>query len=354
MTKGKRIDYLDMARGIGILLVVIGHVSYVSEPVRQYISTFHMPLFFVISGIILFYKQEEQNSLRNLFVKRFKGLMIPYFICSICIFFIESCRIIWKDANNWENVFHQLFQSLCLQGVSVLWFLPALFMSELLFISLRKKSSHLLTVVCLIVICISTYFGALIVQEYCANPDGLKATLFYDVVSMLIRNLFCVGLVGSGYYFTMIVLVRSRFLFSETLLAVALLVLTGVVLKQNGSVDLRGMNLGNLLWFLTGGVSGAMGAVFLSRVLEKLPINLLRHFLIYLGSNSLLIMVTHLDFRILYISIMLVERINNVCSLHAGLFCILIVLFVLLIEMVVITLVRGCRLLLQKKKRQNS
>lgn len=115
MTKSKRIDYLDMAKGIGILLVIIGHISYVSEPVRQYISTFHMPLFFVISGMLLYYKQEEKNSLPDLAVRKFKGLMVPYFICSACVLLIESARILWKDANTWENICRQLFQSLCLQ-----------------------------------------------------------------------------------------------------------------------------------------------------------------------------------------------------------------------------------------------
>ena len=74
MTKSKRIDYLDMAKEIGILLVIIGHISYVSEPVRQYISTFHMPLFFVISGMLLLYKKEEENNFRDFVVKRFQNI----------------------------------------------------------------------------------------------------------------------------------------------------------------------------------------------------------------------------------------------------------------------------------------
>lgn len=50
-TVKKRIDYLDIARGIAIILMIIGHV--VSGYKRVIIFSFHMPLFIIISGIFL-------------------------------------------------------------------------------------------------------------------------------------------------------------------------------------------------------------------------------------------------------------------------------------------------------------
>lgn len=44
-----RLDWVDAARGIGILLVVIAHV-WARGPVRDAIYAFHMPLFFLLSG----------------------------------------------------------------------------------------------------------------------------------------------------------------------------------------------------------------------------------------------------------------------------------------------------------------
>ena len=353
MTKSKRIDYLDMAKGIGILLVIIGHISYVSEPVRQYISTFHMPLFFVISGMLLLYKKEEENNFRDFVVKRFHGLMIPYFICSACVLAIESIRIIWKDANTWENILRQLFQTLCLQGVSVLWFLPALFIGELLFVLIRKHCSHLQTGIVLVIVCVVTYFGSGATQEYFLQKSSIGAALCYDVISMALRNLFCVGLVGIGYYFAKAILCRKFGRIVESLFAVGLLVLTGVVLIQNGAVDLRGMNLGNIVWFLAGGISGSAGVILLCRALEKLPIKFLQRFLIFMGCNSLLIMVTHLDFRVLYISIQVAEWMNDNIMHNRVLFRISIVLFVILIEAVLIGFVNICKNC-YKAKNENS
>lgn len=51
MKKEKRIDYIDIAKGIGIILVVIGHCINGHSIAGRYISSFHMPLFFFISVI---------------------------------------------------------------------------------------------------------------------------------------------------------------------------------------------------------------------------------------------------------------------------------------------------------------
>ena len=53
MSISKRIEYIDIARGIGILLVVMGHndFSLISPFLFKLIYSFHMPLFFFMSGI---------------------------------------------------------------------------------------------------------------------------------------------------------------------------------------------------------------------------------------------------------------------------------------------------------------
>ena len=354
MTESKRIDYLDMAKGIGILLVIIGHISYVSEPVRQYISSFHMPLFFVISGILLCYKQEENSSLREFAGRKFKGLMMPYYFFSLCVLLIESARIIWKNANTWENVFRQAFQSLCLQGVSVLWFLPALFMAEMVFLFLRKRFKPLGTVICLVVLCFVTYCGSLFVQECLGASDNLSAELCYDVFSMIFRNLFCVSFVGMGYYFAFLWLDRKSSWRLELSLTIILFVFTGTIAKLYGAVDLRGMNLGNLLWFVIGGCFGSVGVILLCRLIAKVQIKFLQSFLIFLGCNSLLIMVTHLDFRVLYVSIRLAEGLRENLLKSNALFCTSIVVFVILIECVIIFFVNLFRKKLKCNGLKNS
>ena len=42
----KRIHYLDYAKGIAIILVVLGHI-FSGGNIKTYIYSFHMPLFFI-------------------------------------------------------------------------------------------------------------------------------------------------------------------------------------------------------------------------------------------------------------------------------------------------------------------
>lgn len=51
MSQGKRIDWIDTAKGIGIIAVIIGHF-HVPDLTMRLIYSWHMPLFFIISGIL--------------------------------------------------------------------------------------------------------------------------------------------------------------------------------------------------------------------------------------------------------------------------------------------------------------
>ena len=47
----ERLDWVDIARGIGIVAVVVGHV-WTRGPIRDAMYSFHMPLFFLLSGLL--------------------------------------------------------------------------------------------------------------------------------------------------------------------------------------------------------------------------------------------------------------------------------------------------------------
>ena len=52
----KRTDYIDVARGVMIILMLVGH-SGLPQLGRQLIYGFHMPFFFIISGVM--YNKEK-------------------------------------------------------------------------------------------------------------------------------------------------------------------------------------------------------------------------------------------------------------------------------------------------------
>lgn len=353
MTKQERIHYLDMTKGIGMLLVVIGHISYVSEPIRQYVSAFHMSLFFFVSGMLIWYKEEEKVAFKTLFRKKLKSLMLPYAFFSILYFIMEPARLLIKNIDNWDEIFRQIWQAVCLQGVSTLWFLPALFMGELIFIWLRKHTGHLQTILCLVIIVITMYYTNREVKDFFCIHGSTGYLLVFDVLSMLIRNLLCVVLVGIGYYVGSLLLTKRFPLWVEGICSIAAFVGVGIIVKYNPDVALRSVIIGNPLLFFAGGIAGALGVLFACRVMARLPLRPIQRVCEYYGRNSLLIMVTHLEFRILYLGILLATAIGVVAS-HNALFCTFIVVFVFLTEIVVIEAAKRILALFSSKKRNNS
>jgi fucose 4-O-acetylase-like acetyltransferase len=74
-----RIEWIDIAKAIGLVFIIIGHNIFRYEV--KYIYWFHVPLFFILSGIL-----HRQNIPAYTFIQaRFKHLMVPYlFFLSIC------------------------------------------------------------------------------------------------------------------------------------------------------------------------------------------------------------------------------------------------------------------------------
>ena len=71
---------LDYARIITAYLVVFGHVLPLGNPVRTFIYGFHMPLFFIISGML----HKNNLSFVESVKKGFRTLIVPMlFFCVV-------------------------------------------------------------------------------------------------------------------------------------------------------------------------------------------------------------------------------------------------------------------------------
>lgn len=76
-----RLAFIDIAKGILIILVVMGHIAPGDTALHHYIFWFHMPAFLLISGFFLkstFVFKEEIE-------KKLKRLMIPYLFFSLSL-----------------------------------------------------------------------------------------------------------------------------------------------------------------------------------------------------------------------------------------------------------------------------
>ncbi|MCF6277165.1 MAG: acyltransferase family protein [Anaerolineales bacterium] len=121
----KRIQYLDIAKGIGILLVVLAHndLGAYHPFLHQFIYSFHMPLFFFLSG--MFFKPERKFT--DLLKHRFYGLMKPFFFALFLIYGIS----VFFGKMGFAMALGRLGKALYMTGPYLnwtqLWFLPHLF-----------------------------------------------------------------------------------------------------------------------------------------------------------------------------------------------------------------------------------
>lgn len=88
---------LDFLRGALMICVIVGHVfsfslGYVwTNPVRYFIYSFHMPLFFAISGFLVNHRYVKEASMRAFFSKYTKRLAIPLvFAWFFWFFFVKQ------------------------------------------------------------------------------------------------------------------------------------------------------------------------------------------------------------------------------------------------------------------------
>ncbi len=125
----KRIEYIDIARGIGILLVVLAHndFGFISQYGYEVIYSFHMPLFFFLSGYFI----KTDISFFEFFKKRFHSLLKPFLFTIFLIYFMQ----VSFEKMAFGTAIRRIVKSLYGTGVYIdwvqLWFLPNLFVVSL-------------------------------------------------------------------------------------------------------------------------------------------------------------------------------------------------------------------------------
>ncbi len=82
----RRIDWIDLAKGIAILLVIIGHTVKFDSMTRNFIFSFHMPLFFVLSGYTYKFAENQQEFWIHV-RKGIRHLLLPAILISVITVF---------------------------------------------------------------------------------------------------------------------------------------------------------------------------------------------------------------------------------------------------------------------------
>ena len=355
----ERIGYYDVARGLGIIFVVIGHIDTFYMPFRSYVIYFHMALFLIISGMLISETGEDQKSWFTVAGKKFCRIMLPYYFFSLLAVLIEGLRLLVNGVFYWPHLKSLLVTTLTLQGNSAMWFLPALFLSELLFLGIRKlaiviSGRRALTGKDLAVDLLTVLLGILVIgivtwnnifeQAFYEGHRGIEIyERLHEILSMLIRSVVCIFFVGVGFFVRKYVIPLKITAARYGGVAVFLLAACLGIKLLNPGVDLRALDWGDSeIWvqgyymtvfvkagiYLVGATAGALGIVSLCKACESFSRKLPFRILAYFGANSLIVMATHLDFHVLHVGMELTNILNRYVD-HSVFYhsCLLIIVF---------------------------
>lgn len=255
----KRLDWVDVAKGITILLMVAGHTS-IPETISKYIWSFHMPFFFFVSGV--FYSEKKYKTFSSLFKRRLFTLLVPYVFFSVVVMLGYQGTVYWNPKElylGWNGY--------------ALWFIPVLFMSEMLLYPFAKyieKPIIKITII-ILMLCLSKLLALLDIYL----PFKIEAV-------PLASSFLFMGYILKDF--------SKKYLFPIWLILIAFLV--SVALSQIlPKTDVAQNEIG---WVIPNYINAIVGIFFvmqLSRLLLSYSINkFVNQFLLWSGKNTLFIL----------------------------------------------------------------
>lgn len=294
--RDSRLLTVDVARGIGILLVVLGHNAVFRESshaLYEAIYLFHMPLFFFVSGVTF-----KATSAGEALKKRARALLVPYFIMGALAVLMTA------QSGDAGRVLDEIRGVLYGTGHTIrfvpLWFLPCLFLvsvSAAALIGMARKwlpleSFERWRVRLLAALVVTGLIGGSLVlrsgvfaqapfTDGSARPIGLPWSL--DLLP------FVLAIFVAGSLFCRAQLIRECPM-PVVVIGAACAVLAFLV-SDGVSLDLNYRRMTNAVAVIAG-IAAGIGLVFALSTLVARVASVSRIFA-YLGSASLVILLLH-------------------------------------------------------------
>jgi acyltransferase len=272
--------WVDAAKSIGIYLIVFSHLPAIaskhtlsSDFIVSFLWTFHVPLFFFISGYLN--KSAPPGAVLKRVIFR---LMVPYaLIYLVTVFLVVAFgdRFYVTAVNTVGEMLLGIFWGTkAYEGFVnvVLWFLPALAIVELIFNLLIQKSKWL-------------YIPLLAISIYFYQTGKYDLFLSIDL-ALLGLNYFLLGVYARNY--NLIQFLRAVSLWILALAFIVLLAMT-LFFASIGNVWYTGSFY---LTSLLGGMIGIAMVVSLSMMIERLTKQ--QSFVVFISSNTLFIFCFHM------------------------------------------------------------
>lgn len=327
MTGNVRYRYLDIARGLGIMLVIISHAHGLSS----YLINYYIPIFFVISG----FTYREGRSYGENVARKAKRLLIPYFVYSFVLLavYVVLGRTMEETKS---SLFGILYSRFCLYDMSThtdnvflftiangaMWYLTAFFVTGLVYhlvIDFALKNRRNLVLVL----------------------AGLTAvTMLLAELPVLLPWSIDIACVGTVFMIAGTLLGRSGFFEKKCNTWQILCIFGAYVLLStvNPGINMSVREYGiyerwSVPAFILIGISGSMLCIWVAQLISHTPLGAVVE---YIGKNTIILMAFHI--LGLEIFEMIAGKLFDVASLTGA-------VFVLYVAVRVTASVAGCLVL---------
>ncbi len=283
-----RLKYWDIAKGITILLVILGHAENVNPFIKVAIFSYHMPFFFIANAYFI-----KNYNLLECIKKSSKSLLIPYIVTCVL------SAILCVNQNNGTLPNYQIFilritdmfagmskisdKFTQFQSVWLVWFVICLFATRIIYIYLMKRLDGKNNFISLIVMLILSLTGMVIGKYFAYLPwsiDVALAALPFMWFGNILNKLDLVPKINKLLYiFCFIIWV--------------LLGVTGF------EIEMSMRSYPGVILCIIEAISGSIICIGISRLIE-LKLTRLSSIFSWCGKNSMVILIVHcLEMRFL-------------------------------------------------------
>lgn len=247
-----------------MLLVIYGHLAERSDFLRIIIYSFHMPLFFIISG----YYFNAQADFRAVLKKGLKQIVAPAYLFLVLDFLLIN----HNDDLTLKNIVNSLIFRGGVWWNSPIWFILALFQCRLMFILLNENKIKWISLIMLL-LCIIGF------NKYLPTWWSINAFI-------------CLPFFYLGYELKKIDAFEKTMNIDNISLVIGLMLLISISLF-NGYTDLNvHLNGKSFLFFALTAIFGTLVTINLSYRIWRKDLKLAKVFAM-IGRNSLIVLLTH-------------------------------------------------------------
>ena len=282
----KRIPWVDMAKGYGILAIFTGHLVE-GTIIGDFVYSFHLPLFFFLSGYLF----KADMSFGKFISKKARSILLPYFILGLpVVFFSVYYPLVFtglvhkwlvNPAVLWDAFCDGLIKFFIQNRYGTMWYLAVLFGLNILAFILAKIPKESIRLILVIAIASAGIFYY--------SKGGVALPWNVDVV------LTALPFFWLGYFFS-----KHDFLYGLILqqakwkrILLWLLMMTVNIGANIRSFRLTGEGLemfwnhyGSPLWVYLSAFAGILGVVIFSSLFSWKPLT-------YIGEHSMLFFMWH-------------------------------------------------------------